>query len=1034
MKLSDISIKRPIGTIILAIALLVIGALGYKQLPVNMLPDITYPLIKVYVYWEGATPEQLENEVATIIERKISTVDNLDYIESTCEQGMYSLLVNFDYKANRDIAYQDVLSKMGLVRKDLPKDIKEPLIFKADPSQLPIIDLMITSDNMNLTQLRTWVENELQDQFNSIAGTAGTDVSGGKQREIRVNINQDKLQGYNIPVDLVIKRLKEENADMVGGRIITNSHDIVVRTYGQIEKIAELKNIRLTQTPTGATIFLKDVADIKDFSVQQKIRTLSKEKEGVKLSIFKQADANTVDVSDRVKKRLEELKNDLPASVNIEMTYDQAEYIRTSNKGVQDAVLIAAILVILVTGFFLSGFKKILSLIISMPVTILGTFFFMNLLHFSINIFTLGGLVVAMTVILDNVVVMLENITRIQEHEKDTTGQVKKGASQVSAAIVTATITFLALFLPFLFVPGLTSLLFSELVLTIAIVIGLSMIVSLTLTPALMGLFYPENKPAKLKKGFISKIADKIIDGILFLYKPILHWSLKLRWLVFIIFILLLIPGYNTLKKTGGEFLPQADDGLITLKVLMPVGTPMEQTDKVLEKVRDAIKDRPYIDKYTSLAGGRIWGLVTYENSYEGEVDIQLVPSSKRPMNTDQYVDSLKPAIMKVVKAPGAIIKIMHTKMKGIKMTGQFDIELEITAPRSEPLSKLFKTASEISKKFKEKDYLTAVDLSLRLNRPEYQIRIDRQKSMDLGLSLTDIGTAVKTMVSGNVPSYFKDGAYYYPIRVMISEKEITGQYDLENIWLFTSKGVKVPLNTVASVVQTVSPLQIDRKEQMRMIKVTANVQGKSVGEATELIKSDMAGFNLPAGYHLNYGGQSQMLSENASQIGLILLLALFLAYVVMVLYFESFIKPFIIIIRIPLSLAGMSFALYLTNTPLSVTAMIGVIMLSGIEINNGVLLLTFIDELRAAGETTWNAIVKAAMIRLRPILITDIVGITGLLPLAFTWGEGTEMLKPMAVVVMGGLIFGILMVFIFLPVVYLIVYGRQDKAKQLSN
>ncbi|MCX6556805.1 MAG: efflux RND transporter permease subunit, partial [Candidatus Aminicenantes bacterium] len=353
---------------------------------------------------------------------------------------------------------------------------------------------------------------------------------------------------------------------------------------------------------------------------------------------------------------------------------------------------------------------------------------------------------------------------------------------------------------------------------------------------------------------------------------------------------------------------------------------------------------------------------------------------------------------------------------------------------RSEPLGNIFKTASQVAEKFRKKDFLAGVDLSLRLNRPEYQVRIDRQKAMDLGLNLSDIGTVVKTMVSGNVPSFFKEGAYYYPIRVMMSEKEIRGQYDLENIYLFTPKSAAVPLNAVARVVQTVSPLQIDRKDQMRMIKVTANVQDKSVGEATDLLKSELAAFILPAGYRLNYGGQSQMLGENSRQMVWIVILALFLGYVVMVLYFESFLKPLIIIVRIPLSLAGMTFALYLTGTPLSVTAMIGVIMLSGMEINNGVLLLTFIDELSAAGETTWNAVTKAALVRFRPILITDVNSIAGLLPLAFMWGDGTELLKPMAVVVIGGLIFGMLMVFIFLPVLYMIVYGGRDNKHQVEK
>ena len=1029
MKFTIQSIKRPAGTIILMLALMVLGILGYMRLPVNMLPDITYPLIKVYVYWPGASPEQIENEVAQVIERKMATVDNLDYIESTSEDGLYSLLVNFDYSVNRDVAYQDVLAKMGLVRKELPKEVEEPVIFKADPSQLPVIDLLITDENRSITQLRTWIDNELQDKFASVKGSAGTAVSGGTPREIRVHVDPMKLQGYNISLLQINNRLKDENLDIPAGRMLTQTRDFLVRTYGEFQSIDDIKNIIISRSSGGGNILLKDVAEVTDFHAIQRIRNSFNGKEGIRLSIFKQAEANAVEVSDNVRQRLADLVGELPPSTHIDMIYDQAEYIRMSTNGVKDAVGIAAILVIMVTAFFLSGWKRVLTLVLTLPVTILGTFFFMQLFGYSINIFTLGGMVVAMSVILDNAIVMIENITRIHETETDEPLPVQKGAVQISGAIVTATVTFLSLFIPFLLVPGLTSLLFTELIITVAIVIFLSMVVSLTVTPALMALFYPEGKPVKVKNsGAISRLSAGLINGIIFIYKPLLHWSLKLRWIVLLIFILLMIPGYYYLSKTGSEFLPQADDGLITVKVLMPTGTAMEQTDKVLAKIQESLSSQPYIESFSTLAGGHIWGLVTYQNGYEGEVDVQLVPPSKRPLNTDEYVAKLRPAIMKAVNVPGATLKVMHTKMKGIKQTGQFDIEVEVLAPRSESMTKIFKTASDISAIMKQKEYLTGVDISLRLTKPEYQVEIDRLKAFDLGLSLDNIASTVKTMVGGTVSTRFREGAYYYPIRVVMNEKDIVSQQDLENIYVFSSKGAKIPLSTIARVELKAGPMQIDRKNQDRVIKATANVTGLSVGDATAALKKEVSKLQLPSGYKLNYGGQSQMLSENMSQMLIILALALFLAYVVLVLYFESFIKPLIIIIRIPLSLAGVSYALYLTNTPLSVTAVIGIIMLTGMEVNNGVLLLTFIDELVGQGKSVSDAIKEAAVVRLRPILITAINGFAGLMPLALTLGDGTEMLKPMAIVVIGGLTIGLLLVFFFIPVVYIILYGRKKE------
>ncbi|MDZ7634395.1 MAG: efflux RND transporter permease subunit [Bacteroidales bacterium] len=478
--------------------------------------------------------------------------------------------------------------------------------------------------------------------------------------------------------------------------------------------------------------------------------------------------------------------------------------------------------------------------------------------------------------------------------------------------------------------------------------------------------------------------------------------------------------------------MPKADDGLININIVMPTGTSMEETDRALGQVADVVAGQEYIKGYATLAGGKVWGLVTTETSFLGEINIELVPASERPMDTDEYVEMLRPKVLKAVKVPGAVIKVMHAKMKGIRQTGQFDIEVEISAPRSVSMQNIYAVATSVRDEIRDLEFLTGLDISLQLTKPEYQIRVDRQRAFDLGLSYQDIANTVKTLVGGNVPTRYKEGAYYYPVRVMMDEAEIQSPAALNNLYLYSDNGAKIPLSAVAEVVKTTGPVQIDRQDQDRLIKVTANVSEVSVGEATSIISERINGLDLPYGYSIGYGGQSQMLSENFRQIAIILAFALFLGYAVMVLYFESFLKPLLIIIRIPLSLAGISFALYITGTPVSVTALIGIIMLTGMEINNGVLLLTFIDELRAKGMELREAVTQAALIRLRPILITNINSLAGLLPLALTMGDGTEMLKPMAIVVIGGVIFGLLLVFIFLPAAYMAVYGRK-KNPQLA-
>lgn len=1028
MRLSTSAIKRPATVIILMTAIIVVGILGYTQLATNLLPDITYPMIKVYVTWRGATPEEIEDNIATVIERKVATVDDLDYMETQCTEGLYALQVYFTYNADRDIAYQDVLSKLGQVRKNLPRDAEEPLVFKADPSQLPVMDLLITSDQMDLTKLRTYVENELQDHFTSIEGTAGTEITGGLKREIRVHINPVKLQGYGLSVDKVAQRLKDENLELLGGRVTSARRDYIVRTVAEFTNVSEIGNLIIAKGKNEGVILLKDVADVKDGYAVQRIKNKLNQTEGVKLSVFKQTGANTIEVSDLVAAKLKELKAVIPPSINLDVIYDQADYIRASVAGVRDAALIAALLVVLITAFFLTGWKRVLIVSLTLPVTLLGTFFFMQLLNFSINIFTLGGLVVAITVLLDNCIVVLENITRIQEEEPKEPYPVQKGAEQVSGAVLTATLTFIALFLPFLLVSGFVSLLFSELILTVAITIVLSLVVALTLTPTLTSLLFKEGKPVHIKKGIVSKLADGLIQLIIRPYQPLLKLSLKYRWIVVIVTLALFYVGIIFLGKIGSEFLPKADDGLITIKIKMPTGSSMEETHKVISQLENFVKDQPYIEKYSSLSGGKIWGLVTYEIANEGEVNIQLVNPSKRTMTTDEYVENLTPLVQQNVKFPGLKMKTFHTKLKGIKQTGEFDIEIEVIAPRSEPIENIYDNATRVSGLLKQLDGLTGIDVSIDITKPEYQIFVDRTKAIDQGLSVNQVASTIKSSIDGNVPTQFKEKGYYYPIRIVVDETDIKSISDVENLSIYPNNESKMRLNTIAKVEQRSGPLEIDRKDQNRVIKATANVSGRTVGEATADVEKMLSTFTLPAGYKINYGGQSQMLSENFNTMIIILLIAMFFAYVVLVINFEDFIKPFIILIRVPLSLIGVSYALYITNQPIGVTVMIGFIILAGIEINQGVILITFIDDLRGAGLNLMDAIQKAAVARLRPILMTDLVGIIGLLPLALGIGEGTELLKPMAIAVIGGLVFGLLLVFLFLPALYSIFEKRKVK------
>jgi len=1023
MNITRISISRPIAIGVLMAAAAVVGIFGFSKLPVNLLPDITYPMIKVYVSWRGATPEDIEENVAEVIEPKIATVDNLDYLYSSSTEGLYSLQVNFDYAADRDVAYQDVTAKMGLVRKKLPRDAEEPLIIKADPSQLPVMDLMVVSDRHDLVKLRTWVENDLQKRFSAVEGTAGTEVSGGMLREVRVVVNPHRMQALGLTAEKLIQSIKDANIDLSAGRITGERKEYIVRTSGMFDHVRQVADIIVSSDDMGRNVYLRDVAKVEDAHDVQRIITRLNGAEGVKLSIFKQAGANTIDVETGIKTKIKELKSALPPGVKIGIIYNQAAYIRAANAGVRDAALIAAALVMLATWFFLSGWRRILIVFLAMPISLLLTFFIMKVFGYSLNILSLGGLVIAITVILDDAVVVLENITRLQEQKEP--DAVERGANEVGPALTFATLTFMALFLPFLMVSGLVSLLFHELIIIVAVAIGFSRLVALTVTPMLASRLLSGKAGHEDRTGFRERIMERLTR----LYQRSLKAALARKGRILTASAVLFLLGIFLVRFVGSGFLPQADDGLIMVKVKMPVGTAMAETFKVIRNIEDEVKKLPYVESFFSLVGGKIWGLVTYEIANEGEVDIQLVPAGKRKLTTDRYVEQFGERIQKSAEYPGARVKMMHAKMKGIRQIGEYDVEVEIRAPRSAPIKDMAIQAQTVMEKIKGVKGLTNLDLSLDVTKPEYQITLNRDRLADLGLTVFQVASTARMLIDGTVASYYREEGYYYPIRVVLGEDKFRGKLDIANIPLMTVGGAPLYVSSIGEVSRSQGPVQIDRMDQMRVIKVTGSVPGGNVGAVNGEIEKNLAGFSLPAGWSISMGGQARMMAENFKALALIITLALFFAFVILAIQFESISIPLLLLVRIPLSLAGIAAIMFATRTPIGVTVLIGVVILAGMELIHGVVLITFIREKQAAGLPLEEAVLTAAALRLRPILMTVVVGVFGLLPLAMNWGEGTELLQPMAVAVIGGLLFSLFLTFYFMPAAYVLLESRRAGA-----
>ena len=608
-------------------------------MPVNLLPDITYPMIKVHIWWRGATPEEIDRSLADPVERQMATVDGLDYLESSSIEGMYTLLVNFKYGVNIDVAYQDIVAAMARAARDLPKDIDPPLVIKADPSQLPVLQLTIASDQWDLVQLRDWADKWLQDRLIAVPGVAGAEIVGGLKREIRVHLDPNVLEKYGLTLAGTMKRLEQENIEQFGGRVTQGSREFIARTTGEYASLDDIRNVLIAREG-GAKVRLRDIATVADAHEEARVITRFNGRPAVALSVLKQADANTVEVARAVAQRIEALKPLAPAHLRFGVVENQADYVNAALAGVRNAAVEAAILVVLIMACFLGSWRQVVAMIWALPVTLLLNFGLMRLAGFSLNIFSLGGLVVAIAVDLDNSIIVIENITRLRRERPDSTlaELVITATSQVGPAVVAATLSFLALFLPFLLVPGLASLLFRELILVIAGIMVISLVMALAVTPIVMALVLGRTG----SHGERLNIFERIVERVTGVYIGVLEKALRRRWVTVGAFVALLVLGGILVPRLGGEFLPKMDDGRIMVKVRLPTGAAVGQTDEALQRLEAAIGKDPLIQSTFTLVGGKVWGLATYEIANEAEIDVQLVPRHARTVTTAQYVAQLR--------------------------------------------------------------------------------------------------------------------------------------------------------------------------------------------------------------------------------------------------------------------------------------------------------------------------------------------------------------------------------------------------------
>jgi hydrophobe/amphiphile efflux-1 (HAE1) family protein len=1026
VKITAAAIKRPVAVTVLAIATFATGYFSLTQLDVNYLPDISYPMVKIHIWWRGATADDIETNVADPLEEVIATVDDLDYIESSSIEGMYTLLVNFRYGADVDVAFQDVVAAMGRVTKRLPRDMDPPVVIKADPSQLPVIEVMLTSDAHDLVWLREWAEDWLVDRLATVAGTAGAEVVGGLEREIRVHLDPNRLQAYALSPDRIAKALLEENLETFAGRVTIEPREIIARTMGEFESLAEIENVVVARGPGGEKVYVKDVATVEDSHREMRIDTHFNGKPCVEFKVLKQYAANAVTVANGVKARLQELRDngDIPKDVDFGYVEDDSTYVMGAISSVRDSALLAALLVVLVVYLFLGRWRQVIVMVVALPLTLLANFALMKAADFSINVFSLGGLVVALGVILDNSIVVLENITRLKS--EGVADYAERGTQEVGSAVVTATLTFLAIFLPFAFVPGMAAILFKELVLVVGGVVAVSLLIAVTVTPLLTDRLLRHERSGQ--PPWIVRLFDGTIRLGVRGYEAVLRACLRVKWLVILLALAVLAVGLWLAGRAGTEFLPKLDDGRVMVKLKLPSGTSVSDVNRILARVEDRLRELPEIDTLFRLAGGRVFGLYTLEVGNEGNLDIQLLPRHQRTMSTEQFINKIRPWIAKIqADEPGAKLPVQARPIKGLRKVGEQDIEVNV---KGNDAVLLYEFSEKLAARLAQTHGLSGVNVSMDMTKPEFRVYVDRARASAMGIPVNHVANTLRTLVQGLVGTQYREGTEYYPIRVMVPEAALTSKTDLEGLVIATREGEPIHLRDIAEVRRAVGPVEISREDQVMRVIVRADAAGVSVGEA--LVAAEQAAIELkpPSGVEVSMGSQARFMAESRRVMGLILGFAALFAYVILAIQFESFVLPFLIMLNVPLTLTGCLLALGIFGAPVGVTVQIGILVMMGGITSQGVVLLDLAEEYRRGGMAPLDAIRKAAPLRIRPILMTQLTTVLGLLPLAMNMGEGGDMLVTMAIAVIGGLLYSLLLTLLFLPAAYGLVYRKSHSCK----
>ena len=1016
------SVNHPVTVTVIFILVVVLGAISLSKLGIEFLPNITLPTMMVITPYPGAGPEDVEREVTKVLEDEFSTITGLDKIEAESRENVSIITLTFKWGTDLDAVAPDVRDKIDLAMSHMPDEVEHPVLLKLSASLMPILYMGVGAKE-SYPYLHKIVEDEIADPLRTVPGVGAVIVLGGLEPQVNVWLDRTRMDAYNLNVFQVEQAIRASNLSLPAGEMKIGTREYMLRIPGEVEDIDDIGDI-VVGSYRGKPIHLRDIANIEYGYKEVTANARLDRKPAVSIIVQKTPTARTTEVVSNIKHKLAEIKQKLPPDVTPKVVIDFAQPTRRAINNLATTLIWGAIFVSLTVLLFLRNLRGATIVGITMPLSLIIAFVLLYFGGYTLNIISLSSLAIALGMVVDNAIVVFENIFRHRNEERrDAKDSAIRGAAEVARAITASTLTTIAIFVPMLFVRGLVAIFFKQLAFCVSIALIGSLFTALTLTPMMSSRLL---RPQSDERGTMGRFYVRTERGfrrLQTLYRRVLGWTISHNKVTLSIVGAIFLISLIFTRFMGSELLPETDRGIVQVTVRLPVGTKVEQTDQIIKTVEDMIvntvAERIAMLTEDGTSGTLIEAVLMEAGSNIGRINLMLVDKNKRNRTSREIAEQLRKAILQI---PGVKSVDVNTGGMEAQFLGGHPIEIEVYG---KDFDKLIEVANTIRSEVKQLEGIVSTDLSTRPGVPELWININKKKAASVGLSVAQIGGVIRTLFYGKKVGVFRKHGEEYDIWVKLKEADRRYLDDIEAIKVMTPQGKLVPLATMADIEYRTGPVKIDHKNKERVVKVYIDVHGRTTGEVVRDIRHMLAGMELPPDVRVKIGGTAEEQARSFRDLRTMLVMGIFFVLLVMAAAFESFIDPFIVLFSIPFAATGFVLALFFTGLPLCLTSYMGLIMLSGIVVNNAIVLIDYTNQLRRRGMNLNDAVLLGGMRRLRPVLMTAITTMLGLTPLAVSRGVGSEIWKPFAVGVIGGLFVSTAITLIIVPVLYTIFKQR---------